>query len=259
MMTISAARNRPTQSRSSPGIFSGHYELPRKGSRLTVAASKPGAPLRAALRARLRRSLRRTVALFRLGLVLAFLQLFLLQQLLLFRVFLLQLLRLLLMLLLYLLFLSLIRLLLREFRVFLLLLLLDSLPFLFLLHAKLILLLLVLPVHLRVRGGLNNGPWRSGNLIRMDCRRLSRPIGLLWLRGVVRVYRMFRRVVSRTVGRLYSPVNGIRQRRRKLPILRLAWSVCLRRLGRDGLCRRRNFHGSFRERSSGLYLPHLSD
>jgi len=114
----------------------------------------------------------------RLGLLLAFLLLFLLQQFLLFRVFLLQLLRLLLMLLLYLLFFSLIRLLLREFRVFLLLLLLDSLPFLFLLRAELILLLLVLPFQLGVRGGLNNGPWRSRNLVRMDCRRRSRLIGL---------------------------------------------------------------------------------
>src|ERR1700693_2657653 len=113
-------------------------------------------------------------------------------------------LRLLLMLLLHLLFLGRIRLLLREFRVFLLLLLLDSLSFLFLLRAELILLLLVLPVQLGVRGGLNSGPWRSRNLVRMDCRRRSRPIGLRGLRGVVRVYRTFRRAVSRTIGGLYS-------------------------------------------------------
>ncbi len=163
----------------------------------------------------------------RLGLVLAFLLLFLLQLFLLFRVFLLQLLRLLLMLLLYLLFFSLIRLLLREFRVFLLLLLLDSLPFLLLLRAELILLLLVLPVQLGVRGGLNNGPWRSRNLVGMDCRRRSRPIGWRWLRSVVRVYRTFRRAVSRTVGGLYSPVTGIRHHLRGLPILRLAGSVRL--------------------------------
>ena len=139
----------------------------------------------------------------RLGLVLAFLLLFLLQQFLLFRVFLLQLLRLLLMLLLYLLFFSLIRLLRRDFRVFLLLLLLDSLPFLFLLRTELILLLLVLPVQLGVRGGLYNGPWRSRHLIRMDGWRRSRPIGLRWLRSGIRVYRTVRRA-TRTVGGLYS-------------------------------------------------------
>ena len=72
----------------------------------------------------------RTVVLFRPGLLLTFLLLFLLQTFLLFRLFLLQLLRLLLMMmLLHLLFFSLIRLLLREFRVLLLLLLLDALPF----------------------------------------------------------------------------------------------------------------------------------
>jgi hypothetical protein len=139
-----------------------------------------------------------------LGLVLAFLLLFLLQLFLLFRVFLLQLLRLLLMLLLYLLLFGLIRLLLCEFRVFLLLLLLDFLPVLLLLRAELILLLLVLSVQLGIRGGLNNGPWRSRSLIRMDCRRRSRPIRLCWLSSVVRVHRMFRRAVSRTVRGLYS-------------------------------------------------------
>jgi hypothetical protein len=89
------------------------------------------------------------------------------------------------MLLLHLLFLGRIRLLLREFRVFLLLLLLDSLPFLYLLRAELILLLLVLPVQLGIRGGLNDGPWRSRNLVRMDGHGRSRPIGLCWLSGIV--------------------------------------------------------------------------
>jgi len=79
------------------------------------------------------------------------------------------------------LFLSRIRLLLREFRVFLILLLLDSLPVLLLLHAKLILLLLVLPVQLGIRGRLNNEPWRRRNLIRMDYRRRSRATGFGWL------------------------------------------------------------------------------
>ncbi len=64
---------------------------------------------------------------------------------------------------------------------FLLLLLLDSLPVLLLLRAELILLLLVLPVQLGIRGGLNNDPWRSRNLVRMDCRRRTRAIGLRWL------------------------------------------------------------------------------
>ena len=147
---------------------------------------------------RLRLCLRRTVVLFRLGLLLTFLLLFILQTFLLFRLFLLQLLRLLLMMLLHLLFFSLIRLLLREFRVLLLLLLLDSLPFLLLLRTELILLLLVLPVQFGVRRRLDKGPWRNRNLVRMDCRR-SRAIGFRRLRGVVRVHRTFRRPVSRTV------------------------------------------------------------
>jgi len=95
-------------------------------------------------------------------------------------VFLLQLLRLLLMLLLDQLFLSRIRLLLREFRVFLVLLLLDFQTVLRLLRVELIQLLLVLPVQLGIRGGLNNGPWRSWNLVRMDCRSWRRAIGLRW-------------------------------------------------------------------------------
>jgi hypothetical protein len=93
-------------------------------------------------------------------------------------VFLLQLQRLLLMLLLDELLFSRIRLLLREFRVFLVLLLLDSLPVLLMLRAELILLLLVLPIQLGIRGGLDNEPWRHRNLVRMDCRRRSRAIGL---------------------------------------------------------------------------------
>ena len=64
---------------------------------------------------------------------------------------------------------------------FLVLHLLDSLPVLLLLRAELILLLLVLPIQLGIRGGLNNGPWWSRNLVRMDCRRRSRAIGLRWL------------------------------------------------------------------------------
>jgi hypothetical protein len=157
-------------------------------------------------------------------LVLAFLLLFLLQQLLLFRVFLLQLLRLLLMLLLYLLFLGLIRLL-RKFRVFLLMLLLNSLPFLLLLRAELILLLLVLPVQLGVRGGLNSGPWGSRNLVRMDRRSRSRPIDLRRLRSAVRVYRTFRRAVSRTIG-WHGPVGGS-----------VWWPQCVRRHRLRGVSR----------------------
>ena len=122
--------------------------------------------------------LRRTIVLLRLGRVLPFLLLFIRQRLLLIRVFLLQLLRLRLMLLLDCLFFSRIRLLLRQFRVILLLLLLDSLPVLLLLCAELILLLLVLPIQLRIRGGLNDLPRRNRNLVRMDCRRRTRPIGL---------------------------------------------------------------------------------
>ena len=79
------------------------------------------------------------------------------------------------------LFFSRIRLLLREFRVFLFLLLLDSLPVLQLLRVELIQLLLVLLVQLGIRGGLNNGPWRSRNLVRMDCRSRSGAIGWRWL------------------------------------------------------------------------------
>jgi hypothetical protein len=124
--------------------------------------------------------LRRTIVFLRLGRVLPFLLLFIRQHLLLIRVFLLQLLRLRLMLLLDCLFFSRIRLLLREFRVILLLLLLDSLPVLFLLCAELILLLLVLPIQLRINGGLDNLPRRNRNLVRMDCRRRTRPIGLRW-------------------------------------------------------------------------------
>jgi hypothetical protein len=160
----------------------------------------------------------------RLGLVLAFLLLFLLQLFLLFHVFLLQLLRMLLMLLLQLLLSTLIRLLLRDSRVFLLLLLLDSLPFLFLLCAELILLLLVLPVQLGIRGGLNSGPWRSRNLVRMDWRRGTRPIGLRWLRSVART-------VSRTIGGLYSvrrcrpACSWIGIIRRRGPV----WARCIRR------------------------------
>ena len=64
---------------------------------------------------------------------------------------------------------------------FLVLHLLDSLPVLLLLHAELILLLLVLPIQLGIRGRLNNNPWRSRNLVRMDCRGPSRTIGWRWL------------------------------------------------------------------------------
>ena len=67
---------------------------------------------------------------------------------------------------------------LRKFRVLLVLLLLDSLPVLLLLHAELILLLLVLFIQPGIHGGLNNLPWRNRNLLRMDCRRRSRAIGL---------------------------------------------------------------------------------
>jgi len=87
-----------------------------------------------------------------------------------------QLLGLLLMLLLDLLFFSRSRLLLRELCVFLLLLLLDCLAFLLLLRVELILFLLVLRVQLGVRGGWNNGPWRSRNLFRMNCQSRSGPI-----------------------------------------------------------------------------------
>lgn len=111
----------------------------------------------------------------RLGLVQL---LFLLQQFLLLRVFLLQLLSLLLMLLLDLLFFSSIRRLLRQFRVFLVLLLLDSLPVLLLLRVELVLLLLVFPVQLSIRGGLNNVGWWNRKLVRMDYRRRSRAIAL---------------------------------------------------------------------------------
>ena len=128
---------------------------------------------------------RRSVGLWRLGRVLPFLFLFVRQKLLLIRVFLQQLLRLLLMLLLDQLFFSRIRLLLREFGVFLLLQLLDSLPFLLLLRAELILLLLVLPVQLGIRGGLNNETWRSWSLVRMDCRKRSLAIGLRWRRRLL--------------------------------------------------------------------------
>ena len=86
---------------------------------------------------------------------------FFLQSFLFVSVFLLQLLGLLLMLLLNLLFFGRIGLLLGEPCVILLLLLLDSLAILFLLCAELILLLLVLPVQLGVRGGLNN--WTRGS------------------------------------------------------------------------------------------------
>jgi hypothetical protein len=164
----------------------------------------------------------------RLGLVLAFLLLFLLQLFLLFHVFLLQLLRLLLMLLLQLLLSTLIRLLLRDSRVFLLLLLLHSLPFLFLLCAELILLLLVLPVQLGIRGGLNSGPWRSRNLVRMDCRRGTRPIGLRWLRSVARTVG---RTVSRTIGGRYR-VRRCRPACGWIGIIRWrgpVWARCIRR------------------------------
>jgi hypothetical protein len=119
------------------------------------------------------------IALLRLGLVLAFLFLFVCQRFLLVGVFLKQLLRLLLMLLFDKLFFGGIGRLLREFRVFLLLLLLNSLPVLLLLHAELILLLLVLSVQLGIRGGRNDEPRWSRNLVRMNCRRRTRAIGLL--------------------------------------------------------------------------------
>ena len=143
----------------------------------------------------------------RLRLLLAFLLLFLLQRFLFFRLFLLQLLSLVLMLLLNLLFSCRRRLLLRRFRVLLFLLLLDFLPVLALFRAELILLLLLLPVQLRVRGRLNCGPRRSRILIRIDGLRSGGPIGLRRLRRIVRAYRTFRwtvsRAVSRTIGRLY--------------------------------------------------------
>ena len=164
----------------------------------------------------------------RLGRVLPLLLLFLRQQFLRFRLFLLQLLRLLLMLLLDQLFFSRVRLLLRESRVFLVLHLLDSLPVLLLLRAELILLLLVLPVQLGIRGGLNSGPWRSRNLVRMDWRRGTRPIGLRWLRSVARTVG---RTVSRTIGGLYSvrrcrpACSWIGIIRRRGPV----WARCIRR------------------------------
>lgn len=77
------------------------------------------------------------------------------------------------------LFFSRIRLLLRELGVILLLLLLDSLPVLLLVHAKLILLLLVLPIQFGVRGWWNDEAWRSRRFVRMDCRRRTWAIGLL--------------------------------------------------------------------------------
>jgi len=77
------------------------------------------------------------------------------------------------------LFFSRIRLLLRELGVILILLLLDSLPVLLLVHTKLILLLLVLPVELGIRGGWKNEAWRSRRFVRMDCRRRTWVIGLL--------------------------------------------------------------------------------
>src|SRR5271157_2734613 len=107
------------------------------------------------------------------------------------------------MLLLYLQFFSLIRLLLREFRVILLLLLLDRLAFLLLLRVELFLLLLVLGVQLWVRGGWNNRPRGSRNLVWMDCRSRSRPVAWGWLRRVVRVYRA---ICGFYVGRRYRLV-----------------------------------------------------
>src|SRR5579864_2500729 len=104
-------------------------------------------------------------------------------------------------------FLDRIGLLLRELRVFLVLLLLDSLPCLYLLCAELILLLLVLPVQLGVGGGLNDGLWRSRNLVRMDRHGRSWPIRLDRLSRVVRVHRTCRRPVSRTVWRRDRPVG----------------------------------------------------
>ena len=112
---------------------------------------------------------------------------FLLQCFLLFGVFLQKLLGLLLMLLLDLLFFGRIRLLLREFGVFLLLLLLDRLAFLQLPGVELILLLLVLGVQLGVRRRWNNRPRRRGDLVGMDCGRISRSIARGRLRRVVRV------------------------------------------------------------------------
>lgn len=117
---------------------------------------------------------------------------------------LLQLLGLLLMLLFYLLFLSRIGLLLREFRVFLFLLLLDSLPVLLLLRSELILLLLLLPVQLGIRGGLNYRPRRRRNRVRVGCRSGNRPVDLRRLRYCVRVHRSFPRPVSRTIGGRHS-------------------------------------------------------
>ena len=107
--------------------------------------------------------------------------LFLRQQLLLFCVFSLQLLRLQLMLLVDLQFLRLIRLMLRQVCVLL------------------ILLLLVPSVQLGIRGGLNNGPRRSRNLVRMNCQTRNGLIGLRWLRAFVRVHRTIRWAVKRPV------------------------------------------------------------
>lgn len=90
------------------------------------------------------------------------------QRFLLVSMFLLQLLGLLLTLLLNLLFFGRIRLGLCGLCAILLLLLLDSLPILFLLRTELILLLLVLPVYLGVRGGLHIGPCWSRRLARTD-------------------------------------------------------------------------------------------
>ena len=82
------------------------------------------------------------------------------------------------MLLLDLLFFGRIRLLLGEPGVFLLLLLLNFLSILLLVRVKLILFLLVLPVQLGIRRRLHNRPRRTGNLVRMNCCRSNRPIGL---------------------------------------------------------------------------------
>jgi hypothetical protein len=83
-------------------------------------------------------------------------------------------------------------------------LLLDSLPILLLLFPELILLLLLLPVQLGIRGRLNDRPRRSRNLVRVGCRRGNRSVDLRRLRYRVRVHRAFPRPVSRTIGGLRS-------------------------------------------------------
>jgi hypothetical protein len=178
--------------------------------------------------------------LLRLGRrILTFLLLFFLELFLLLRMLILQLLRLRLVLLLDLLLFSRVRLLLGELRVFLLLLLLNFLSILCLISVKLIQFLLVLPVQLAVRRGLDDRPRGSRNLVRMNGWRRSGPIGLRRLRSDIRIAWAFRRAVSRRFGgrlavRRYR-LAGVRIRiaRRGRPVGAMIW--CRRRVIR---CRR---------------------